>query len=178
MAAVMTANNVIASAARLTMVRHRWRNKYNTALIRVPAWPIPIQKTKPAMSQAQATDWLLPQTPIPVLTRRVIDAVSIRNTPSMRPKSSSQDRDAGRSTIWLTLSVTWLRLGTAGKFPWRDWVGSDSGARRAVSRRTVMTIDPGLDCGFWSGNTHAVLCLAPQVAGNREARIPPAQRGS
>ena len=39
------------------------------AEISVPAWPIPIQKTKFVMSHAQPTGWLLPQTPMPVHTR-------------------------------------------------------------------------------------------------------------
>ena len=37
--------------------------------ISVPAWPIPIQKTKFVMSQAQATGLLLPQTPMPSQNR-------------------------------------------------------------------------------------------------------------
>jgi hypothetical protein len=44
---------VIASAERLMLVRQSWRNRYSTALISVPAWPMPIQKTKLVMSQAQ-----------------------------------------------------------------------------------------------------------------------------
>ena len=36
------------------------------AEIKVPAWPIPTQKTKLVMSKAQPTVWFMPQTPIPV----------------------------------------------------------------------------------------------------------------
>ena len=36
-------------------VRHFWRNRNRIAEIRVPAWPIPIQKTKLVMSQPQPT---------------------------------------------------------------------------------------------------------------------------
>ncbi len=36
------------------------------AEISVPAWPIPIQKTKLVMSNAQPTVLLSPQVPIPV----------------------------------------------------------------------------------------------------------------
>ncbi len=39
------------------------------AEISVPAWPMPIQKTKLVMSKAQATGMLLPQTPMPVAIR-------------------------------------------------------------------------------------------------------------
>src|SRR3954470_19329812 len=55
MAAQTTAKIVIASAARLIDVRHFWRSRHRMAEIRVPAWPIPIQKTKLTMSHAQLT---------------------------------------------------------------------------------------------------------------------------
>jgi hypothetical protein len=48
---------VIASAARLMLVLHFCRNRKRMALMSVPAWPIPIQKTKLVMSQAQNTLW-------------------------------------------------------------------------------------------------------------------------
>ena len=35
----------------------------------VPAWPMPIQKTKLVMSKAQNTGLLLPHTPMPVPIR-------------------------------------------------------------------------------------------------------------
>src|SRR5205823_12978645 len=54
-AAEMTANSVIASADRLIDVRHFCRSRNRMAEIRVPACPIPIQKTKLVMSQAQPT---------------------------------------------------------------------------------------------------------------------------
>ncbi len=50
-------------------VLHFWRNRNKIAEIRVPAWPIPIQKTKLVMSQAQPMGRLLPHTPMPVETR-------------------------------------------------------------------------------------------------------------
>ena len=50
-------------------VRHFWRVRTRIAEIRVPAWPMPIQKTKFVMSHAQPTGWLFPQTPTPVETR-------------------------------------------------------------------------------------------------------------
>ena len=65
----MTAKIVIASAARATDVRHRWRVRKRIAEINVPAWPIPIQNTKLVMSQPQATGWFCPQTPTPVAIR-------------------------------------------------------------------------------------------------------------
>src|SRR5258706_8125053 len=61
----MTAKIVIASAERLIDVRHFWRKRNKIAEISVPAWPIPIQKTKLVMSKAQPTGWFRPQTPIP-----------------------------------------------------------------------------------------------------------------
>ncbi len=51
----MTAKIVIASAERLIEVRHFWRNSSRMAEISVPAWPMPIQKTKLVMSNAQPT---------------------------------------------------------------------------------------------------------------------------
>ena len=39
------------------------------AEISVPAWPMPIQKTKLTMGQAQLTGLRWPQTPTPVDTR-------------------------------------------------------------------------------------------------------------
>jgi hypothetical protein len=65
----MTAKIVIASAKRLMLVRHFWRKRKRMALMSVPAWPMPTQKTKLTMSNAQATGVLLPQTPTPVVTR-------------------------------------------------------------------------------------------------------------
>ncbi len=54
-AAHITAKSVIASADRLIDVRHFCRSKNKMAEISVPACPIPIQKTKLVMSQAQPT---------------------------------------------------------------------------------------------------------------------------
>ena len=62
----ITANNVIASAARLTEVRQRCRNRNRIAEISVPAWPMPIQNTKFVISNAHPTVLFNPQVPIPV----------------------------------------------------------------------------------------------------------------
>src|SRR2546426_12344588 len=62
----ITANRVMASAARLTEVRQRCRKRNRIAEMSVPAWPIPIQKTKFVMSNAQPTVELSPHVPIPV----------------------------------------------------------------------------------------------------------------
>ncbi len=62
----MTAKSVMASAERFTAVRHFCRNKNRIAEISVPAWPMPIQKTKFVMSNAQPTVLLRPQVPMPV----------------------------------------------------------------------------------------------------------------
>ena len=54
MPAHITANSVIASADRLTAVRHFCRNRNSTAEINVPAWPMPTQNTKFVMSKRPA----------------------------------------------------------------------------------------------------------------------------
>ena len=59
----------MASAARLIDVRHFWRVRNKMAEISVPAWPIPIQKTKLVISHAQPTGWFSPHTPTPVEMR-------------------------------------------------------------------------------------------------------------
>src|SRR3954466_1049464 len=69
MPAQITAKIVIASAARLIEVRQRCRSRNRIAEIKVPAWPIPIQKTKLVISHAQATGIINPQTPTPVVIR-------------------------------------------------------------------------------------------------------------
>ena len=69
MAAQTTAKMVIASAARLIDVRHFCRKRQRIAEISVPAWPIPIQKTKLTIAQPQLAGFASPQTPVPVATR-------------------------------------------------------------------------------------------------------------
>ncbi len=51
----MTANTVIASAARYTPVRQRDRKRKRMAEMSVPACPIPIQNTKVVMYTPQKT---------------------------------------------------------------------------------------------------------------------------
>ncbi len=65
MSVQMTANSVIASEKRLIAVRHFCRNRKRTALMSVPAWPIPIHQTKLVMSHAQYVGEVFPQTPTP-----------------------------------------------------------------------------------------------------------------
>jgi|GEM_PF-3788979 len=67
MPAHMTAKMVMASAARFTPVRQRWRSRKRMAEISVPAWPMPIHQTKLMMSQPHMTGCMLPQTPTPVV---------------------------------------------------------------------------------------------------------------
>ena len=106
MPAAMTAKIVIASAARLMLVRHFCRNRKRMALMSVPAWPIPIQKTKPVMSQAQPTVVLLPQTPMPLVTSRPSEPSSTRRMLIASANSSFHFPGVGTSTIWATDSVT------------------------------------------------------------------------
>src|SRR6185295_2865476 len=68
----ITAISVIASAERLTDVRHVWLNKNRIAEMNVPACPIPIQKTKFVMSKAQPIVLFKPQVPMPVVTVYVV----------------------------------------------------------------------------------------------------------
>jgi hypothetical protein len=76
-AAQMTAKMVMASAARLMLVRHFCLRRQRIALMSVPAWPIPIQNTKFVMSHAQSTWLFRPQTPTPVMARyRIISGMS------------------------------------------------------------------------------------------------------
>ena len=69
MPAHITAKIVIASAARLIDVRQFCRVRKRMAEISVPAWPIPIQKTKFTMGQPHITRLVFPQTPTPVEMR-------------------------------------------------------------------------------------------------------------
>jgi hypothetical protein len=64
-----TAKRVIASAKRLIEVRHVCFSSSRIAEINVPAWPMPIHQTKFVMSKAHPTGMLLPQMPIPFVTR-------------------------------------------------------------------------------------------------------------
>ena len=66
MPAHMTAKIVIASAARLTAVRQRWRSKKRIAEMSVPAWPMPIHQTKLMMAQPHMIGWPRPQMPTPL----------------------------------------------------------------------------------------------------------------
>src|SRR5437867_10943028 len=102
----------MASAERLIDVRHFCRNKNRMAEISVPAWPIPIQKTKLVISQAQPTGRLLPHTPIPVLTRYVSMA-------------RSEERRVGKE----------CRCGRAPDQSKKATVGSESSTLRPPSTR-------------------------------------------
>ena len=69
MPAQATAKMVMASAARLMVVRHFCLSRHKIAEIKVPAWPMPIQKTKLTMAQPQLVGLDSPHTPTPVETR-------------------------------------------------------------------------------------------------------------
>ena len=61
-----TAKSVMASAARFRLDRHFWRNRKRIAEIKVPAWPMPTQKTNVPMGSPQPTVLFMPQMPRPV----------------------------------------------------------------------------------------------------------------
>ena len=54
-------------------VRHFCRKRKRIAEISVPAWPMPIQKTKLTMGQPQNTGFRLPHTPTPFQTSHAIE---------------------------------------------------------------------------------------------------------
>ena len=68
-AEVIAAADAAGLAMVFTAMRHFCRNSSRTALISVPAWPIPTHQTKLVMSHAQSTVLFKPQTPMPLLNR-------------------------------------------------------------------------------------------------------------
>src|SRR4026209_1131492 len=101
----MTAKMVIASAERLIEVRHFCRKRKRIAEISVPAWPIPTQKTKFVMSQAQPTGTLRPQMPIPSQKSHETATPSTLRRASDGRKKSHHPRRVGRSIGSATTSV-------------------------------------------------------------------------
>src|SRR6185369_16065613 len=106
MPAHMTAKMVMASAARLTAVRQRWRSKKRIAEISVPAWPIPIHQTKLTMSHAHMTGCMLPHTPTPVeiwydnMKNSIPSAAALgRNSAHHQNGALSSHKEATRSEI-------------------------------------------------------------------------------
>src|SRR5437868_2044245 len=76
------------------------------AEMRVPAWPIPTQKTKFVMSNAQPTLLLRPQMPMPRLKRTATITPRFASAASARPKQIHH-AFPGRASIGLaTSSVT------------------------------------------------------------------------
>src|SRR6185312_3153589 len=67
-APMISANTVMTSAQRVTGRRHSAFTRRRIAEISVPAWLMPIQKTKFVMSNAQNTGQLRPHTPMPFHT--------------------------------------------------------------------------------------------------------------
>ena len=105
-----TANTVIASEARLIEVLHFCFRRHKTAEIRVPAWPIPIQKTKLTIAQPQLTGLLLPQTPTPVETRYTKPIPVKLATHRAVMKHHHHQVGVFLSTILHIFSVTQLKL--------------------------------------------------------------------
>ena len=65
MAPIISANTVITSAQRVTGRRHRAFTRRRIAEMSVPAWLMPIQKTKFVSWNAQNTGQFEPTTPMP-----------------------------------------------------------------------------------------------------------------
>jgi hypothetical protein len=109
--AQITAKIVIASAKRLIAVLQYWRSRNKIALISVPAWAIPTQKTKFTIGKPQATGTMFPQTPMPVQNAQVM---LIPKQPSIESEMPSAMNHAlggrGVSVTRQTLSVIWANL--------------------------------------------------------------------
>ena len=115
----MTAKIVIASAARLIDVRHFCRKRKRMAEISVPAWPMPIQKTKLVMSNAQPTGTLRPQMPIPCQNSQAMEKTRSPSSEAEQPRAIHQPRLGRRSTGAATASV----------MEWKSWPPTMRGAR-------------------------------------------------
>src|SRR3989304_5520753 len=111
--AQITAKMVIASAERLMLVRHFCLSRNKMADISVPACPIPIQKTKFVMSNAQNTGLLLPQMPMPVAIRYPIRRKKYAVRAEQMAKATNQALgvfvcSGMRQTISVTEAKFWL----------------------------------------------------------------------
>ncbi len=74
MPAQTTAKRVMASAKRLSELRQCCPRSSKSALIRVPAWPMPSHQIYMAMSRAQLTGMFSPQTPTPFQNSTVAES--------------------------------------------------------------------------------------------------------
>src|SRR6266496_1417058 len=109
-AAQITAKSVIASAERLIDVRHFCRSRNRMAEISVPACPIPIQKTKFVIPQAQPTGMLFPHVPTPVEIRYPIQKSPNVAALAVMVNATHHQRGAGCSTTPEMRSVSQLKL--------------------------------------------------------------------
>src|SRR5437868_3902140 len=100
-----TAKMVMASADRLIEVRHFWRNRKRIAEISVPAWPMPIQKTKFVMSNAQPTGTFKPQMPMPSQNSQAMQKISRPSSDAEQVNAIHQPRLGERSIGAATASV-------------------------------------------------------------------------
>src|SRR5919198_921614 len=96
MKAQMTAKSVIASEKRLMLVRHFCRNRNRIAEMSVPAWPMPIQKTKLVMSNAQPTGMFEPHTPTPVEIKYVAPSPPPTNSDDVMRTAAHHQPGGGR----------------------------------------------------------------------------------
>src|SRR6266852_7617452 len=99
-------------------VRHFARNRYRTAEIRVPAWPMPIQNTKVVMYIAHIWGVRLPAAPIPTQicqAQAAAPAARMRTTRQSQAKYFSPGMPMVRRTSRLTSAqVTWAVALCAG----------------------------------------------------------------
>ena len=142
----MTAKMVIASAARLIDVRHVWRKRKRIAEMSVPACPIPTQKTKFVMSQAQPTGTLRPQIPIP--SQKSHETATPRSPRSAREgkKKSHQPIGVFRSTGSATASVIEWKSGERRMSVGRPATGLSSSSNSVWAKRVCLVLVRRVAC--------------------------------
>ena len=146
----ITAKIVIASAARLTDVRQFCLVRNRIAEIRVPACPIPIQKTKFTIGHPHMAVELFPHTPTPVTTQVSQHADY--------PEDRQQGRRDKQNPPEQGLPVLYNPTNTVGDPAIRpvvenQFVPFEHGALQAVRRCGVGGI------GFCGGVTHGLIVV-------------------
>jgi hypothetical protein len=147
--AQMTAKIVIASAKRLIAVRQLCRSRNKIALISVPAWPIPIQKTKLTMGNAQATGIMFPHTPMPVHTAQVMLPRKKVKRQSAAPNAMYQAR-GGRSVSAMRATLSVIRANALSPL--------GAATNGFTSLIAAISQAPGSGCGRGRGSGRAGDC--------------------